>query len=128
MSTLILPRDPAGDRPGALQLAEDGDARQRGGARLAERTGDAAAEQELVVAGIAGKRSPTLVTDCAAWLTPEVDGMPALRHHAGGGGPSEPGANSWDDRSVPKHLESGGSVAATTLSARARDLSAPPRF
>ena len=47
--------------------------------------------RSLVVAGIAGKRSPTLVTDCAAWLTPEVDGMPALRHHAGGGGPSEPG-------------------------------------
>jgi hypothetical protein len=44
---LVRPRDPAGDLAGALQLPQDGDAREGGGARLAERTGDAAAQQEL---------------------------------------------------------------------------------
>lgn len=46
----------------------------------------------LVVVGIVGTDDPRLPIDLAACVTPLVDASPtAERHHAGGGGPSEPG-------------------------------------
>ena len=71
----------------------------------------------FVVAGTMSERSPS---DRAAWLTPEVDATPApaRRHHAGGGGPSEPGGALIDvprdrERPAASRPERGGGVTRT---------------
>jgi hypothetical protein len=73
----------------------------------------------LVVVGISGADDPRPPMERAACVTPLVETSPtALRHHAGGGGPSEPGG-ALIKRIRPPHSTPDQPPRASNLNVRA---------